>query len=133
LDSLVRYAPVILFSAAIPHQGGIDHVNEQWPDYWVERFDRREYLPVDCIRPALWRNESVSFAYRQNMLLFVRRDVLARNETLRRAHELTRLDQLSIVHPQALLACLSDRDNIGFQQAVAAVPAALMRAIRRRM
>jgi hypothetical protein len=46
---------------------------------------------------------------------------------------MTRSDQLSVVHPQALLACLADRDNIGFKQALAAVPAALMRAIRRRI
>jgi hypothetical protein len=57
------------------------------PDYWAERFGRRDYLPVDCIRPSLWRNDDVSFAYRQDMLLFVQRDVLARNEALRRAHE----------------------------------------------
>src|SRR5688572_28225284 len=30
---LTGLAPVVLFSAAIPGQGGVDHVNEQWPHY----------------------------------------------------------------------------------------------------
>ena len=32
VESLTQLAPVILFSAAIPFQGGTDHVNEQWQD-----------------------------------------------------------------------------------------------------
>jgi 2-polyprenyl-3-methyl-5-hydroxy-6-metoxy-1,4-benzoquinol methylase len=31
IDSLVKLGPVILFSAAIPFQGGGSHINEQWP------------------------------------------------------------------------------------------------------
>jgi hypothetical protein len=34
---LCELAPMVLFSAAIPHQGGIGHVSEQWPG-WAERF-----------------------------------------------------------------------------------------------
>ena len=30
--SLVRLAPMVLFSAAIPGQGGVNHLNEQWPE-----------------------------------------------------------------------------------------------------
>src|SRR5262249_35913095 len=36
VDSLTRLGPVVLFSAAIPFQGGHGHVNEQWPEYWVK-------------------------------------------------------------------------------------------------
>jgi hypothetical protein len=31
---------VVLFSAAIPFQGGVGHINEQWPDYWVKYFSK---------------------------------------------------------------------------------------------
>ena len=34
--ALVKAAPVVLFSAAIPLQGGTEHVNEQWQSYWGE-------------------------------------------------------------------------------------------------
>ncbi|NOT35630.1 MAG: methyltransferase domain-containing protein [Candidatus Eisenbacteria bacterium] len=36
--SLAGLGPVIAFSAAQPGQGGVDHVNEQPPSYWVEKF-----------------------------------------------------------------------------------------------
>ena len=35
VEDLARLAPVVLFSAAIPGQGGVHHVNEQWPHYWT--------------------------------------------------------------------------------------------------
>jgi len=28
----------VLFSAAIPNQGGTGHINEQWQEYWAEKF-----------------------------------------------------------------------------------------------
>lgn len=42
---LVQLAPAVLFSAAIPYQGGTDHINEQWPSWWAELF-RRARLPA---------------------------------------------------------------------------------------
>ena len=74
--SLARLAPIVLFSAAIPDQGGTGHVNEQWPEYWSERFERHGYVAVDCLRPRLWNNEMVNSSYRQNMLVFVERSRL---------------------------------------------------------
>lgn len=49
VESLTALAPVVLFSAAIPHQGGAHHVNEQWPDYWEEHFRRHGFVayPAD--------------------------------------------------------------------------------------
>ena len=38
VGALCDLAPNVLFSAAVPGQGGHGHLNEQWPDYWVERF-----------------------------------------------------------------------------------------------
>ena len=36
IASLTRLASIILFSAAIPYQGGDGHLNEQWPEYWAD-------------------------------------------------------------------------------------------------
>ena len=41
--TLVRHGKTILFSAAIPGQGGQDHLNEQWPIYWQKKFNRYGY------------------------------------------------------------------------------------------
>lgn len=72
--ALVQAAPVVLFSAAIPGQGGTAHVNEQWQSYWAELFFRHDYIAVDCIRPQIYYDERVEFWYRQNILVFCSSD-----------------------------------------------------------
>ena len=54
VDSLVSLGPVILFSAAIPFQGGTNHINEQWPHYWLKLFQERGYVGIDCLRKKVW-------------------------------------------------------------------------------
>jgi SAM-dependent methyltransferase len=78
VDSLTRLAPTVLFSAAIPFQGGEHHLNEQWPTYWVERFDKRDYAALDPFRRLLWEQSEVEWWYCQNLVLFVRRDFTLR-------------------------------------------------------
>jgi hypothetical protein len=67
---LVRAAPVVLFSAAIPRQGGTAHLNEQWPTYWANLFAQHRYVAVDCVRPAIYENDHIEWWYRQNILVF---------------------------------------------------------------
>jgi SAM-dependent methyltransferase len=67
---LVKAAPVILFSAAIPHQGGTHHLNEQWQSYWARRFAGHGYIALDCIRPKIYDDSRVEWWYRQNMIIY---------------------------------------------------------------
>jgi SAM-dependent methyltransferase len=71
IKELTDLAPVILFSAAIPGQGGHNHINEQWPSYWVNFFDKYGYAPIDILRELIWDNEKIEWWYRQNLLLFI--------------------------------------------------------------
>jgi hypothetical protein len=68
IGSLVSLGPVILFSAAIPYQGGTHHVNEQWPEYWARHFTALGYVPVDCVRRRIWQLDHVQWCYSQNIL-----------------------------------------------------------------
>lgn len=70
--SLCDAADVILFSAAIPGQGGRRHVNEQWPAYWAELFADLRYHCYDFLRPKIWNNPCVTWHYAQNSLIFAR-------------------------------------------------------------
>jgi cyclopropane fatty-acyl-phospholipid synthase-like methyltransferase len=54
ISDLARLAPAVLFSAAIPQQGGTQHRNEQWQSYWAELFQRHGFWPHDVIRPRVW-------------------------------------------------------------------------------
>lgn len=68
---LCRMAPAVLFSAAIPGQGGVGHRNEQWPSYWAGLFADRGYGVHDLIRPKVWTDAAIPAWYRQNTLLFL--------------------------------------------------------------
>jgi 2-polyprenyl-3-methyl-5-hydroxy-6-metoxy-1,4-benzoquinol methylase len=72
VDNLVRHGDLILFSAAVPGQGGENHVNEQPLAYWREKFEIRGFRTFDPIRPAISANEEVATWYRFNTLLYVR-------------------------------------------------------------
>jgi SAM-dependent methyltransferase len=99
VKNLTDAAPVILFSAAIPGQGGVHHVNEQWPAYWEERFAELGYVPVDCLRWNLWADARVSFFYAQNIMFYVKENELANYpklaEEVKRGHG----KALGLVHP----------------------------------
>src|SRR5579885_1972354 len=42
---LTGLAPTVLFSAAIPGQGGVGHINEKWQDYWRGLFGTMVLFP----------------------------------------------------------------------------------------
>lgn len=103
VDALVNLSRVILFSAAIPFQGGAFHVNEQWQDYWVEKFHCRGYVTIDCLRKRIWDNEDVSWWYAQNTFIFCHKEYLSKHPALKAEYEQTYLSQLRLVHPRKYL------------------------------
>lgn len=70
VDNLTRHGDVVLFSAAVPGQGGEFHVNERPLEYWREKFIARGYRCYDPIRPIIRGNQSVEPWYRYNSLLY---------------------------------------------------------------
>jgi SAM-dependent methyltransferase len=108
VESVTRLAPAVLFSAAIPLQGGTNHINEQWPDKWAELFKKHSYLPVDFIRKRVWENEAVEWWYAQNTLLFAHTDLLQNNSALQEELERTSPSQLCLVHPRKYLAMVAE-------------------------
>lgn len=103
VESLTRLGPAVLFSAAIPYQGGACHVNEQWPSYWVKRFQGRGYEPVDCLRRRVWQDRRVEWWYAQNTLLYAERGYLDRHPLLNREYEFAGGTALPLVHPKRFL------------------------------
>jgi hypothetical protein len=69
VNSLVGLSDTIIFSAAIPGQGGQNHINEQWPDWWAELFAKKGYYFYDVFRQRFWNNPNIEWWYRQNMYL----------------------------------------------------------------
>ncbi|MFN4228302.1 class I SAM-dependent methyltransferase [Parvibaculum sp.] len=103
VEDLTRCSDIVLFSAAIPNQGGVHHVNEQWQSYWACLFAKRGFHPVDIVRPEVWANDNVRWWYAQNILLYVSERVLASNVEIGRLHDQRRDFPLDVVHPQKYL------------------------------
>ncbi len=72
ISSLCQSADFILFSAAIPGQEGTLHFNEQYPEYWINLFQKNNFEVYDCLREKIWDNKAISSWYRQNILIFIR-------------------------------------------------------------
>jgi SAM-dependent methyltransferase len=136
VQSLVGLGPVVFFSAAIPFQGGVSHVNEQWPDYWAGLFERHGYVAVDYVRPIVWNNPDVVWWYAQNAMIFVREDILSRYTRLAEAAKV-RDRRLSLVHPRRYLAAVEDSrvdpDRLGLSTLLWALPRATLNAVKRRV
>ena len=103
VKSLISLGPIVLFSAAIPFQGGVHHVNEQWPAYWAGLFDQEGYIAVDCLRRTLWMDDHIDWWYAQNILLYVRKKDLDYYPSLKTDIEQTGGVPQSIVHPKKYL------------------------------
>jgi SAM-dependent methyltransferase len=83
VGNLVRHAArFILFSAAVPGQGGEYHVNEQPYDFWRKRFEENGFGAYDFVRPYIATDNRISFWYRYNIILFVRNEFAGDLSTL---------------------------------------------------
>ena len=102
VDTLVRLAPVVVFSAAIPLQGGTGHVNERWQTYWARLFSARGLLAVDALRAGVWDDQRIDWWYRQNTIVYVRQDRLGDDPALGEARRRTGDRMLDVVHPVLL-------------------------------
>lgn len=90
IECLCNHGDTIVFSAAIPGQGGQNHINEQWPDYWAGLFKKHCYPCYDILRATCWNYAEADWWYRQNILVFSKHPLPGFRAT----------DQvLSLIHP----------------------------------
>ncbi len=124
VEELCNIANIVLFSAAIPGQGGTHHINEQWQSYWVKKFNENNFSAYDVVRPKIWNDPKISFWYKQNILLFINNDIVSDLELQKNIPFIT-----DIIHPEQYLIkhdpCIIDRIKI-----VITLPYTLLRRIK---
>jgi SAM-dependent methyltransferase len=126
---LVQAAPVVLFSAAVPGQGGLGHLNEQRQSYWAALFAEHGYVPVDCIRPAIWGAPGLDWYYAQNTLVY------CLPSHIPAGHAPVRVPlYLDLLDDRVFVPLLSGPQSVrGAMQALRRDAAALRRALARRV
>jgi SAM-dependent methyltransferase len=97
---LADLGDVILFSAALPYQAGVNHLNENWLEFWAILFMRSDFVAVDLVRPTIWYNRSISYWYRQNILVFIKKQ---KAQSLFPSICIEARRPLTYVHPQLFM------------------------------
>lgn len=73
IEYLSQCTDFILFSAAVPHQKGIGHINEQRHFYWHKLFAEYGYKYYDGFKPDLYQYEGqIKFYHIQNLFIYYR-------------------------------------------------------------
>jgi Methyltransferase domain len=120
VGSLVRHAPVVLFSAAVPSQDLPNQPHGAFPSDWVTLFAAHDYEVVDVFRPMLWNDERVPFWFRQNLLMFVHRPHLEAHRELAKPSGAP--SPLDVVHPELYEILAGTGPNASLRLALARVP-----------
>ncbi|MEQ8735433.1 MAG: methyltransferase domain-containing protein [Rhodospirillaceae bacterium] len=115
VDSLVRHGNIILFSAAIPFQGGNGHVNEQWQSYWAHKFSQKHFVALDLIRPMFWGDTQILWWLKQNVIVYLKEEKISRWPSVKNAIT-ENLDLLSTVHPDLYLDWVERAGDLFFNR-----------------
>jgi hypothetical protein len=99
IDSLVAHSDVILFSAAVPGQGGEFHINEQPYEHWRQKFALRGFEIFDFLRPNIINIRAIEPWYRYNTFLYVHQKALDRIPPTVRRMQLRRDELIADVAP----------------------------------
>ncbi len=91
IENLTNASDIIVFSAAVPMQGGQNHINEQPLTYWVNLFDKYNYKFYDIIRGRIWNMDNVFWWYKQNMVVFSKNKL-----------DIKPVYPIDILHPESL-------------------------------
>ncbi len=114
IDCLTNLSSIVMFSAAIPFQAGVEHVNEQWQDYWQKKFQNRGYVAIDYLRSKIWNNPKIQYWYAQNTMLYVETKYLEANNKIQAEYK-GQYSPISIIHPKNYER-FANPDNLDLRQ-----------------
>jgi SAM-dependent methyltransferase len=134
IQSLTSAAPAVLFSAAIPGQGGQHHINEQWLCYWRDLFGKKQFVMVDALRPQIRNDLRIASYLRQNLVLFLNHLKLASHPAFSRHFQEGGDSESEWVHADLYKKWLAvaTRD-LGVKEILSRLPSAIVRSIGRRL
>jgi len=98
LHDIVERTDAILFSCAVPGQGGTGHVSERRLSDWVSDFGKVGFCCADVLRPRFWYDKRISWWYRQNTVIFVKENSVASNAILH--FQLPTFGGVDLIHPE---------------------------------
>lgn len=133
IKGLTELSDVVLFSAAIPFQGGTDHLNEQWQSYWATIFQKHGFVPVNYIKEKIWDNKGVLSWYKQNVVMYIKDDLLINSDLFKNCSVVNNFSLLDCVHPETFfnVMLISKITITQILHTLKAFPSALWRKIKK--
>ncbi|MCX7148617.1 MAG: class I SAM-dependent methyltransferase [Rhodocyclales bacterium] len=128
VNFLTTHADRVVFGAAVPGQGGTNHVNEQWQFYWAEIFAACGFDAFDIIRPRIAGNREIEYWYRQNTILYAKCDSGFATAMTRAAIP----QALDYILPELYEDKLKQIEKPKLRDLIRRMPAAFMNDIRRK-
>jgi len=108
VNNLVSLGNTIIFSAAVPNQGGQNHLNEQDFSYWQEKFAKHDFHFYDIFRQKFWNTSEIDWWYKQNMFLVAHSSVKFSDDV----NEKRVIGKpLLFIHPETLATRVSQLSN----------------------
>jgi SAM-dependent methyltransferase len=101
IKSLCLHSDIVLFSAAVVGQEGTLHYNEQNNDYWIDLFSKNGFQCVDFLRHRIWNNNKISWWYRQNILIFIKKSEINNSRYELLTSQITNYNN-TYIHPELL-------------------------------
>jgi SAM-dependent methyltransferase len=114
VKELCRASDRVLFSAAVPGQGGVGHANEQWQSYWATRFSEWDYRPLDYVRPRIWSEPNIDWWYKQNILLYVAKSKYEETRVALESESSFYANQVDLIHPELYLRYQREMESFWF-------------------
>lgn len=104
-ELLCSASDIVMFGAAIPHQGGTHHVNLRPQSAWAAEFAALGFDAWDLFRPTVWGHAEVPYWYQQNTFLYVKSGhALEKKLKEQGISRITRPEVMDTVHPDLLAA-----------------------------
>jgi hypothetical protein len=75
IEVITSVSDVVIFSAAVPGQGGDGHINCRSREFWYDQFTKNNFEIADTIRVRLRGKDDVAVWYRLNVIDYVKRNV----------------------------------------------------------
>lgn len=112
IKNVIDLSDIIIFSAGIPFQRGLGHINENWITYWADLFKEHRYIAVDMFRNKLWDDERVLPFYAQNIMIFAKKEKILKNKILKEEYERSNGRILNLIHPYQYLQNIRRYENM---------------------
>lgn len=129
---LTHSSDIVVFSASIPGQPGLGHINEHPPAFWRRQFKEFGFEQWDVIRPRIVFESDIPYWYRQNMFIYAdqnwRDHLNAMSGTYSGIPE-----DFELVHKRVLDIYRSAPPEVGLGTLVRAFPSALKLTLSRRL